>query len=85
MDEVSTMLDELVVTLVEPLIDEPDQLEVMATTDDSKHMLIEIKVAPDDIGKVIGRQGRIIKAIRTVARAAASRQDLSVDVELIDQ
>lgn len=85
MDEASTKLDELVATLVEPLIDEPEQLEVVSTMDDSKHLLIEITVAPDDIGKVIGRQGRIIKAIRTVARAAASRQDVSVDVELIDQ
>lgn len=85
MTEESYRLDELVATIVEPLIDDPDSLAVSSSMDEPRHMLIEVRVSPDDIGKVIGRQGRIIKSIRTVARAAASRQDLGVDVELIDQ
>lgn len=85
MTEESYRLDELVATIVEPLIDNPDSLAVSSSMDEPRHMLIEVRVSPDDIGKVIGRQGRIIKSIRTVARAAASRQDLGVDVELIDQ
>ena len=47
-------------------------------------MTVEIRVNPDDAGKVIGRQGRVIKAVRTLARAAASAEDALVDVELID-
>ena len=85
MDEVTYELADLVATIIEPLIDEPESLEVTSEMYEPGHMLIEIKVSPDDVGKVIGRQGRIIKSIRTVTRAAASRQDLGVDVELIDQ
>ena len=47
-------------------------------------MVVEISVNPDDAGKVIGRQGRVIKAVRTLARAAASTEDVAVEVELID-
>lgn len=55
--------------IVRPLIDEPDALDITAA---------------DDAGKVIGRQGRVIKSIRTLARAAASKSGKLVDVELID-
>ena len=47
-------------------------------------MLIEISVNEEDTGKVIGRQGRVIKSIRTLARAAASRNDMRVEVEILD-
>ena len=45
---------------------------------------MEIRVNEEDAGKIIGRQGRVIKAIRTLARAAASRADIPVDVELVE-
>ena len=45
---------------------------------------MEVSVNPEDVGRVIGRQGRIIKAIRTLSRAAGSRHDLRIEVELID-
>ena len=57
-------------------------MEAVAAEDGS--VVVEIRVAEGDAGKVIGRQGRVIKAIRTLARAAASRTGKLVEVELID-
>lgn len=73
----------LVEAVASPLVDHPDSLEVTSDLNGGD-LLIEIRVDADDAGKVIGRQGRVIKSIRTLARAAASRKDLSVDVELVD-
>lgn len=83
MDQASEELRQLVESIVEPLVDDGDAVSVDAQIDGSS-LLINIEVAPDDVGKVIGRQGRVIKSIRTLARAAASRKDMTVDVELID-
>ena len=74
----------LVDSIVRPLVDEPDALEVTSVEAEDGGMVIEIRVAEGDAGKVIGRQGRVIKAIRTLARAAASRTGKLVEVELID-
>ena len=65
-------------------MEEADALEVVATEADDGGIVVEIRVAEGDAGKVIGRQGRVIKAIRTLARAAASRTGKLVEVELID-
>ena len=73
----------LVDMLVRSLVDEVDEVRVVAADVDDEGMTIEVTVAPDDVGKVIGRQGRIIKAIRTLARAAASQDGLQVDVEVL--
>ncbi len=73
----------LVESVASPLVDVPDALEVTSELN-GRDLLIAIRVDADDAGKIIGRQGRVIKSIRTLARAAASRKDLSVDVELID-
>ncbi len=70
--------------MVEPLIEHQDELEIDGIDEEDGHILIEIRVNPDDAGKVIGRQGRVIKSIRTLTRAAASRKDATVDVELVD-
>ena len=74
----------LVDSIVRPLVDEPDALEVASVEAEDGGMVIEIRVNEADAGKVIGRQGRVIKAIRTLARAAASRTGTPVEVELID-
>lgn len=74
----------LVETLVAPLVDFPDDLEVTAEEAEDGTILAEIRVNEEDAGKVIGRQGRVIKSIRTLARAAASRDGVSVEVELVD-
>ena len=74
----------LVKTLVFPLIEFEEDLDIQASESEDGGIYIEIRVNEEDAGKVIGRQGRVIKAIRTIARAAASRTGTSVEVELID-
>lgn len=83
MDSVENIAS-LVETLVAPLVDYPDDLEVTAEEAEDGTILAEIRVNPEDAGKVIGRQGRVIKAVRTLARAAASRDGAAVEVELVD-
>mgnify|MGYP003092405291 FL=1 len=74
----------LVEALVVPLVDEPDAVEITSTDTEEGALLVEISVADEDAGKVIGRQGRVIKAIRTLCRAAGSRNGAAVEVEIID-
>lgn len=76
-------LVDLVRFLTKSFVDEPDQVEVTGTEDDSR-VDLEISVAQDDIGKVIGRQGRTIRAIRTVAKAASVKVGKRVSVEVQD-
>lgn len=73
----------LVRTLVEPIVEYKDDLEIIETEQEDG-LLVEIRVHSEDAGKVIGRQGRVIKSIRTLARAAAARVGEHVDVELLD-
>ena len=72
---------ELVEYLAKSLVDQPDQVTV-TETEGPEAVIIELNVAPEDMGKVIGKQGRIAKAIRTVVKAAASRLDKPVFVEI---
>ena len=74
----------LVRTLVEPIVEYKDELEIIESEAGEGNLLIEVRVNEEDTGKVIGRQGRVIKAIRTITRAAAARASLHVDVELLD-
>ena len=74
----------LVEAVVRPLIEFEDDLEISASDTEDGSILIEMHVHEEDVGKVIGRQGRVIKAIRTLARAAASRTNTHVEVELLD-
>jgi predicted RNA-binding protein YlqC (UPF0109 family) len=74
---------ELVEFLARELVDDPDAVEVTEALDD-RGARYEVKVAPDDMGKVIGRGGRTAKAIRTIVRAAATRRDMSVMVDIVD-
>ena len=74
----------LVEAIVLPLIEFPDDLEISASEDEDGSILVEMRVNEEDAGKVFGRQGRIIKSIRTLARAAAARSGTQVDVELLD-
>ncbi len=75
-------VEELVRYLVTALVDEPDAVKI-ERVDDAGEVVLEITVSQDDIGKVVGKQGRIIKAIRTVARAASGSDDAPVHVEVI--
>ena len=70
-------MKDLVEVIAKSLVDNPDEV-VVTEKDNGKSILIELKVAPTDMGKVIGKQGRIAKAIRSVVKAAASREDKKV-------
>lgn len=75
----------LVRTIVLPLVEHKDDVEVTQSVDEYGNIYCEVSVNEEDTGKVIGRQGRVIKSIRTVARAAGSRAGAGqVDVELPD-
>lgn len=73
---------ELVEYLAKSLVDNPDQVSVDAVESD-KSLVLELRVAPDDMGKVIGKQGRIAKAIRAIVKASATRQGKKVVVEIV--
>jgi len=74
--------EELVRYLVESLVESPESLSIEKTESDGG-LRFEITLDPEDVGKVIGRGGRIIKAIRTLARAAGSTEGLHVDVDVL--
>lgn len=84
MADLTDNLAGLVDAIVRPLVDDPDAVEIDAFEAEDGNVMVEIRVGADDAGKVIGRQGRVIKSIRTLARAASSRSGKFVDVELID-
>lgn len=75
-------MKEVVEILAKALVDQPDKVSVNMI-EKEKSCLIELKVAPEDMGKVIGKQGRIAKAIRTVVKAAAAKQRKKVTVEIV--
>lgn len=74
-------MKELIEVLAQSLVDHPEEVTVTQTEKDNE-IIFELKVAQDDMGKVIGKQGRIAKAIRSVVKAAASRTDKKVTVEI---
>lgn len=75
-------MKELVEVIAKSLVDNPEEV-VVTEKDNGKSILVELKVAPTDMGKVIGKQGRIAKAIRSVVKAAASREDKKVIVDIL--
>jgi hypothetical protein len=74
-------MKELVEVMAKALVDHPEEVSVIETEKDGE-TIIELKVAASDVGKVIGKQGRIAKAIRSVVKAAASKEDKKVTVEI---
>jgi predicted RNA-binding protein YlqC (UPF0109 family) len=76
-------MDQLLEFLVRSLVDEPDSVTVETAEEDDATVL-ELRVADDDAGYVIGRRGRTIGALRTVMRAAGASQDRRVLVDLVD-
>ena len=73
-------MKELVEVIAKALVDDPAQV-VVDEKRDGKDITLTLHVGPDDMGKVIGKQGRIAKAIRTVVKAASSKDHSRVDVE----
>lgn len=75
-------MKELVEVIAKSLVDHPDEV-VVTEIETDKNLVVELKVASEDMGKVIGKQGRIAKSIRTVVNAAATKDDKKVTVEIV--
>ncbi len=76
-------MEELVRMIAASLVSQPELVEVR-TVENPDSVVLELKVGPDDMGKVIGKQGRIAKAIRTVVKAATARSEKPVFVEILE-
>ena len=76
-------MKELLLYIARSLVEHPDQVTV-TEIGESDDLTLELRVAPEDMGKVIGRQGRIAKEIRALMRSVAQRQGTRVSVEIID-
>jgi uncharacterized protein len=77
-------MEDLLEFLARALVDRPEEVSVEGFDEDDGTIVLEIHVAEDDVGKMIGRGGRTISSLRTVMRAVASRQDERVLVDVID-
>jgi hypothetical protein len=75
---------ELVEYIVKALVDKPEAVQVAETASESI-TIIEIRTAPEDSGKVIGREGRIANAIRTITKASAAKQNKRITVEILTE
>lgn len=75
-------MKELVEVLAKALVDQPEAVQV-TQTESERQVLLELRVAPEDMGKVIGKQGKIAKAIRTMVKAAAAKDGRRVIVEIV--
>lgn len=78
------MVEELLAFLARSLVNHPERVAVESREEDGT-VTLSLEVAPEDLGKVIGRQGRIARAIRTVMKAAGARDGRKVVVEIKDQ
>ena len=76
-------MKELLLYMAKNLVDDPDSVTVTETTNEDGKVL-ELRVAPGDMGKVIGRQGRIAKEIRTIMKTVAQRTGEKITVEIVD-
>jgi len=70
--------------LVRNVVDDPDGVDIQIDDSDSSRVRLDVRVSDGDMGRVIGRRGRVANAIRTVVRAAAVRDDVEVDIEFVD-
>lgn len=66
------------------LVDHPDQVSIDEVEGERGELIVEVSVHPDDVGKLIGRNGRMIRSLRALAKAAGGRRERSVTVEVID-
>lgn len=76
-------MKEVLEIIAKSLVDYPEQVDVKEIDNEDQTVTLELRVAESDMGKVIGKQGRIAKAIRTVVKAAASRENKKVAVEIL--
>ena len=77
-------MEDLLAYLARALVDHPDQVSVDSYDEEDGSLVLELHVAEDDVGKVIGRSGRTVNALRTVVRASAARLGRRVLVDVVD-
>lgn len=77
-------MKELVEVIAKALVDSPDEVAVTERVEDDGTIIIELRVADNDMGKVIGKKGRIAKSIRTVVKTVAIKQDKKVVVDIVE-
>jgi hypothetical protein len=82
-DELAPTAASVLDLLVTSLVDDPDAVRIDAI-EQRDRVRLEVRVGPDDMGRVIGKRGRVANAIRTIVRAAAVRDDVNVDIEFED-
>jgi hypothetical protein len=70
--------------LAKALVDHPDDVEITVAEEDDGEYVLELRVHPEDMGKVIGKRGRTAKAIRTMVKAAATREGTSATVDIVE-
>ncbi len=76
-------MKEVLEVIAKALVDNPDMVNITEVNNEDSSVTLELRVAENDMGKVIGKQGRIAKALRTVVKAAASRENKKVSVDII--
>jgi uncharacterized protein len=81
---IGSAVKDLIEFLARALVDDPDAVEIESFEEDDGTLVYELRVAEDDVGKVIGRSGRTVNALRTVVRAAAVREGRRVLVDVVD-
>ena len=80
MDMTSDVLD----FIAKNLVDHPDDVDITTKEEEDGTIVLELRVHPDDMGKLIGKRGRTAKAIRTMVKAAATREGVNASVEIIE-
>ncbi|MFP3915790.1 MAG: KH domain-containing protein [Actinomycetota bacterium] len=78
------IVERVVTYVVSEIVDNPDQVDVTIVEQGPDEVLAEVRTAKGDMGRVIGRRGRVARAIRAVAGAAADEEGVSADVEFVD-
>jgi predicted RNA-binding protein YlqC (UPF0109 family) len=78
------MTVDVLLYLAKALVDHPDDVDVRTIEEDDGEIVLELRVHPDDMGKVIGKRGRTAKAIRTMVKAAATREGTSATVDIVE-
>ena len=77
-------MKELVEVIAKSLVDNPDEV-VVSEKEDAKSIVVELRVAPSDMGKVIGKEGKVAKAIRTLMKSVAGKERKKVSIEFVEE
>ena len=74
--------ERLLSELIKPLVSRPDEVEVVTVDSGDAYVKVKVIVNKDDLGRIIGKKGRIVNAIRTIAHAASIRENIRLDIDL---